>query len=853
MPHKMIKTSDITHFWTAALQLGIIIIALWAMSLHSYVLFHTMAEIVSVVFAVAIFLVAWNARRYWNNNYYILIGFGFLFVGIIDLFHAFEYKGLGIIQEGGNANVATQLWLAGRFLMALAFLGAAFLNNQKIKAATIFSVFAGVTTLLFLSIFYWKIFPIAYVDGIGLTAFKKISEYVIISLFLVTLVFFYRMRQKFHGRVFGLLSLVLLIMSLTEISFTLYVGVYDFFNLLGHLLKIVAYYLAYIGIVEYGLMNPYSTIFKDLKDKEAVLLESEERYRSLVEFSPDAIVVHKNGIIKYVNGAANELFGIKGKESLTGKEFVESFQFNYRDMVSQRIGKIESGELKRTPLTEMKIIRAGKEIVDVEIKGIKIMFNGEQAIESIITDITERKQSQEKIKHMASFPALNPNPVIEISANGMVTYYNDAALTVLSKMGIKKDMKFFFPSDLSDILKELNVSKTEKTLYREITIKHRTFAQSIYLNKQFNVVRLYISEITKRKQAEEKVQRAMNEWVLMFNSISDPAFILGVNHTVKYVNKAMCDFAGVGESELVGKKCFEFMHKQHEPWTTCPMKITCKSKKPHTEEIYEPTLGKTLLITTSPILDDKGEIIGILHISKDITEKKKIEKAKDEFISLASHQLRTPLASISLASELLLRGSAGSADIEQKEMLDDIYNSTKRMSALIEHMLNVSRIELGTLAIKLEPMEIVKRVEEIIDELESQITEKKLVLKKEFENGLSMIKFDENILRIIVENLLVNAIRYTASGGIITVALAKEKSHIMLSVCDTGCGISKSQQDRIFQKSFRGENAKQISADGHGLGLYMVKEVADKTGAKISFVSEENKGTTFFVSFKVEN
>lgn len=619
MPRKMIKTSDITHFWTAALQLGIIVIVLWAMSLHSYVLFHITSEIVSVIFAVAIFLVAWNARRYWSNNYYILIGFGFLFVGVIDLFHAFEYKGLGIIHQGGDANVATQLWLAGRFLMALSFLGAAFFHERKIKALTIFAVFGLITAFFFLSIFYWKIFPVAYVDGVGLTPFKKISEYGIIALFLFAFALFYRMRQKFHERIFSLILLVLLLMSLTELSFTLYVGVYDFFNLLGHLLKIITYYIAYLAIVEFGLMKPYRSIFKDLKDNEIAL------------------------------------------------------------------------------------------------------------------------------------------------------------------------------------------------------------------------------------------RRASKEWNLMFNSISDPAFILGLDHKVTCVNKAMCDFAKLSEGELVGKKCFEFMHKQSSPWKTCPMKTTCHSKKPHTEEIYEPTFGKTLSVTTSPILDDKDEIIGILHIAKDVTEKKEMERAKDEFISLASHQLRTPLSSISLASELLLRGAGGDIDPTQKEMLDEIHSSTKRMSALIGHMLNVSRVELGTLEFNPESIEITGHIETITNEMESQIAKKNLVLKKEFDNGLSKIKFDQNMLRIIVDNLLTNAIRYTESGGMITVSLKKDDSCVVLGVCDTGCGIPKNEQSRIFQKSFRAKNAKQISSDGHGLGLYMVKEVVDKTGAKISFISRENKGTTFFVSFPFEN
>lgn len=425
MPQSIIKTSDITKFWTAVINLGVILVALYATSFYSYVLFHTLAEIVSVVLAIAIFLVAWNARRYWGNNYYILIGLGFLFVGIIDLIHAFEYKGVGIIRSGGDSNVATQLWLAGRYLIACSFLVAPFLSHRKLKTGVLFATFAAITAFLFLAIFYWKFFPAAYVEGNGITTFKKASEYALIAIFLAGFVYFYRMRREFHDRVFRLLSLVLLIMALTEFLFTLYVGVYDFFNLIGHLLKIVAYYLAYLGIVEFGLMKPYQTLFKDLKDKSLSL------------------------------------------------------------------------------------------------------------------------------------------------------------------------------------------------------------------------------------------RQATNEWNLMFNSITDPTFIIDNNHIVKAVNKAMCDFMETSREDLVGRKCFEFMHKKHKPWNTCPMKITCKHKRPHTEEIYEPTLGKTLLVTTSPILDEKGEVIGILHISKDITE---IKQAQESIRSMALFPEENPYPVMRVARDgtlLYANSSAG--------------------------------------------------------------------------------------------------------------------------------------------------------------------------------------------------
>lgn len=614
----MIKKTDITKSWKAAVILGVLMALLYASSFHSYIFFHSLTEVVSVVIATAIFLVFWNSRRFLDNNYYAFIGFGFLSVGIIDLVHTFAFKGAGIIDNGGSANMATQLWLAGRYLIALTFLAAPFLGRRKLNLAVVLAVFVSATAFLLLSIFYFNIFPTAYADGAGLTPFKKISEIVIIASFLIAFVFLYLKRKDFSERVFRLLGLVLLTMALSEISFTLYVGVYDFFNLLGHLLKIAAYYFAYLGIVEFGLMKPYQSLFKNLKDKEV------------------------------------------------------------------------------------------------------------------------------------------------------------------------------------------------------------------------------------------KLEKAIGEWGLTFNSISDLIFILDKNHTVVRVNKALCDFLGKNEKEIIGRKCYEIMHKSREPWMKCPLKVTRDTRKSFTEEVDDPEIGKVLLVTTSPIIDEKGNIQGIVHIAKDITERKEIERAKDEFTSLASHQLRTPLASISLASELLLRNAAGDIDLEQKEMLNEVHQSTKRMAALISRMLNVSRIDMGTLSINSKPMEIGKRIEGIIGELNPQMEKKNITLSKKFDKDLPVINFDDNILQIIVENLLTNAIRYTEYGGKITVDLLRKGSQILLSVSDTGCGIPESAYSGIFKKSFRAENARKLSSEGHGLGLYMVKAVVEKVGAAIRFVSEEGKGTTFFVSIPIK-
>ncbi|KKR33230.1 MAG: Multi-sensor signal transduction histidine kinase, partial [Candidatus Falkowbacteria bacterium GW2011_GWF2_39_8] len=254
-------------------------------------------------------------------------------------------------------------------------------------------------------------------------------------------------------------------------------------------------------------------------------------------------------------------------------------------------------------------------------------------------------------------------------------------------------------------------------------------------------------------------------------------------------------------------------------------------------------------LSISQVKDDENQTIFFVLIERDITKEKEIDLAKTEFVSLASHQLRTPLASIGLSAELLLRGVSGVVDASSKRYLDEILSSTVRMKDLIESLLNISRIELGTFVVKFEMIDFNKEISEIIKEFDLKIKARQIKLRKKIDKTLPMVKFDRNILEIITENLLTNAIRYTQVGGKINIEVKKGEQEILLIVADNGHGIPRDQQDRIFEKMFRADNAREFSFEGDGLGLYMVKSVVTKIGGKIWVESELNKGSTFFVSF----
>jgi hypothetical protein len=266
-------------------------VSLYLTSLYSYLFFHFLIELFTIVIALGIFAIAWSSRRYVSNNFLLILGMSFFFIGSLDLIHTIAYKGMGIFNRQ-DANLPTQLWIAARYLESLSFLGALFFKkkvekphkaqNNK-KPILIFAFFALIFSLILLSIFYWKIFPTAYVENVGLTPFKIISEYVIIFIFFFSALLLAKRRKLLDPEMANLLFFSLVLKMASEFSFTEYVGVYDFSNALGHLLKFMSFLLLYKAVLEIGLMKPYRFLFLDLKKSQDEYRETQRELQRRIE------------------------------------------------------------------------------------------------------------------------------------------------------------------------------------------------------------------------------------------------------------------------------------------------------------------------------------------------------------------------------------------------------------------------------------------------------------------------------------------------------------------------------------------------------------------------------------------
>ena len=239
-------------------------------------------------------------------------------------------------------------------------------------------------------------------------------------------------------------------------------------------------------------------------------------------------------------------------------------------------------------------------------------------------------------------------------------------------------------------------------------------------------------------------------------------------------------------------------------------------------------------------------------ITRSFERMAEASRMKSEFISIVSHQLRAPLSNLRWAIEFLMSGRLGKTEEKQADYFKILKENSARMEELVQDLLIVSRLETATLPLKKKEISLVDLTKELIKEFEPFAKASNVDISFEPEENLPRIFADPSQISLVIENLLDNAIRYIKDKGKVSIKLKKQRGHLYFEIEDNGVGIPKEDQKYIFQKFFRSENVLRYQTQGSGLGLYISKAVVERSGGKIGFKSEENKGSTFWFTLPIK-
>jgi len=819
----------------------LIVLGIYFTSFYSYLLFHTLAEIFSIIIAGGIFVIGWNSRKNIDNSFFLVVGVSFLFVGFIDIIHTLAYPGMNIFTEY-DTNLPTQLWIAARYLQALSFLLASLVVNKRLKPYFLTISYLLITIILIFLIFT-GIFPDCYIEGSGLTPFKIISEYIINLILCITIILLYFYRSEFDKKILILIVSSILATMIAELAFTFYVSAYGLSNLIGHLFKIIAFYLLYKSIIRIGLETPFDLVFRKLKISEQKITVAYSELDQMFNAALPIRIIDNNCKIIKVNDTFCDLFQLK-REELLGKKCFEILphEFCHTDTCSRN--QILSGKEKVTYETEQYQADGTKITLMVDSIPYKSPKGEFLGLIQNYTDITDRKKAEEQVQYQAKLVEDVSDAIISTDLDFNIKSWNSAAEILYgwtSIEAINKNVQDLIPveypyDDQENVLKEFQ----EKGYWSGEVLQTRKDGPPI--NILSSVTRFNDSSgnpvgvvainrnITERKKAEEKIAN-----LAKFPS-ENPYPVLRVSKkNIIYTNKAGEDIFKIAINDQIPPILREDVEK------------VLSDKILNTVE--KAVNGKVYSFVITPV-----EGVGYINIyGTDITERKKAEKRLGQLISTVSHELRTPITVILMSLDFLKNQKETITPEIKEQLMDGISRNTSLLHELAEDILMISRIDEKKIALKFSEYNPYNVINEILALLVPIYKEKNIEIEAEVDENIRL-KGDPKRIDHIFRIIIANAIKYSNDNSKIEIKALnnyngkynlEEKSGVLFQFKDSGIGIPVKDIPHIFDRFFRSDHVKDIP--GTGLGLSIAKDLVELHNGTIHVESEVGKGTTFLI------
>jgi PAS domain S-box-containing protein len=879
---------------------ALVLVGLFQISRFSYLLFHSLAELFSIVIAYTIFVLTWNARRIINNGYLLFLGISFLAVGMFDLLHTLAFAGMGIfpgtdINLPEGPNLATQLWLAARYTQALSLLIAPVFLRVRFRAWPVASAFTLLSVLVLLSIFSWGIFPDSYVGG--LTPFKIYSEYAIMVFFLVSMLLLVIHRRAFDPTVRNLLLASTGFMVVAEFAFTGYLGVYDFFNLIGHYFKIVAFYLIYKAIIVTGFLKPHELLFRELTESEQALREitQSERARAaqleaIMEAVPAVVWLTTDPQARRITGnrAAAEFLRMSSNDNLSLSAESAEAPTHFRVFH-------DGAELKPDELVIQSAAASGQPVRDYEETVIfddgeerhlignvtPLLEDGGQPAGAVgaFIDITARVMAERALQRS------------EQRYRGLFQTMTEGFLLlgiIRSEDGQPHDFRI---SEVNPAFEELVGQPRETLIGQTLRQRLRNAApdwidhyirvaqtgESVRfegfrpdLGKYLEVLIYRVSDrecasltidVTQRHRDQEALRQSEARLRRLVDSNIIGVIYAGAEGEIALANEAFLQIAGCTRDELQGG-VVNWRSLTPEEYRALDDDRLAEAKErggssPYTKEFIRKDGSRVPVLVGYAYFPETAAPYVCFVI--DLTQQKEAENAAkayaaqlersnrelEEFAFVASHDLQEPLRKIQAFGERIVIMNKDKLDDESEDYLLRLSRAAERMRSMIQDLLSLSRVT--THGVPFERLNLNRLVEEVLSDLELQVEQSGGVVEVE---NLPAIQGDPTQIRQLFQNLIGNALKFHRPGVPPHVRLYAEsppgEQNAIIYVKDNGIGFDQQYLERIFLPFQRLHGRGEY--EGSGIGLAVCRKIADRHGGSITATSQPDQGTTFIIS-----
>jgi PAS domain S-box-containing protein len=531
--------------------------------------------------------------------------------------------------------------------------------------------------------------------------------------------------------------------------------------------------------------------------KHAAVPKTEEQYRRLVDLSPEAIAVHSQGVLLYVNQAGARLVGAKYPSEVIGQPVMQFVHPDYQDIVVKRVKQIYE-QKKPTDLLQEKFVRLDGEVIDVEVISMPFEYAGKPSIQLVVRDITERK----KIEKRQEF--------LEQVSETLFTSF-DKFLT------LQKVAQLIVPS-LADYCRIAIVNGSKDI--QEIAVSHKDptkaeLASSLYdsyKNRPENTHGVHKILASGKAEMISRIDKQV------FDSVKENKKLIQLMKDL-----GLTSYMGVpliARKKVIGALTFS---------SVSPTRIYKKE-----DLLFVKEVGRRIALA--------------LENARLYKEAKEAITLRDDFISVASHELKTPITSVKMFTQILQQNSHKNGDSQAFEYLGKMDKQLNKLTDLVYNLLNISKIQTGRMEYKQKMFDFNKMVLEVVEMLQQSESKHKLLVKGK---TTKKVYGDEDRLSQIVTNLISNAIKYSPNADKVLITLSEKGDSVVLAVQDFGIGIAKHHVDKIFERFYRVHGATGKTFPGLGIGLYICKEIVKRHKGKLWVESETGKGSTFYFSLPV--